>query len=183
VDELNVRQKTHSPPLFGNNMKIVTLIILWIIPVLFARADDDFVSSWTASDGSPVQYVLRVPKKDQLSSFWDPSKGPIPITPEKAIELVFKSDSIQHDKRIWKLLQIQLLASSPLLSSTADASPPPPDGALVTHYSVTVSHRQTGTTMGFLVLMDGRVFQPKLEKKVKAEHNGGAQPATRPESK
>jgi hypothetical protein len=164
-------------------MRITTLIILSAVTVPLADANDDFVSSWTASEESPVHYVLRVPKKDQQSSFWIPSKGPIPITPERAIELVFGSDAIQHDRRVWKLMQIQLLASSPLLSSSIGSGPQPPEGALITSYSVTVSHQQTGVTMGFKVLMDGHVFPPKFEKKTKAEQDGTGQPATRSESK
>jgi len=146
-------------------MKSAIFLLLCAIPLSFIYADSDFVSSWTVSESSPVQYVLRVPKRDQESSFWDPSKGPIPKTPEKSIELVFNSDSIQKDKRIWKLIQVQLIASSPLLFSTIPTVTPPSDGALIANYSITVAHQKTGTNMGFMVLMDGRVFEPHLEKK------------------
>jgi len=159
VAELDVLQK----------MKIPTMTILCAIIPLFAHAEGDFISSWTSSKDSSTEYVLRVPKKDQQSSFWDPNLGPIPIAPEKAIKLVFESDSISRDKSIWKLLQVQLSANSPLLGSTSSTVLLPSKNALVTHYSISVSHQQTGVTMGFLVLMDGRVFQPRLENKTKAE--------------
>jgi hypothetical protein len=148
-------------------MKTAVFFLLFLTLFQFASADTDFVSSWTAGEKSQVQYVLRVPEKDQRASFWDPGKGSIPISPEKAIELVYHSDLIRQDKRIWKVIQVQLSAISPLLYSTLPAPVPPSADALVAHYSITVSHLKTGVCMGFVVLMDGRVFAPKLEKKFK----------------
>jgi hypothetical protein len=158
-------------------MKIAISVLLCAIPISFACGDpDDFVSGWTASNDSPTQYVLRVPKKDQQSSFWNPSNGPIPISPERAIELAFNSDSIRKDKRIWKVIQVRLWATSPLLYSTIPTPPVPSEGSLITYYSITVSHQKTGASMEFMVLMDGRVFEPHLEKKAKAEQGAAANP-------